>query len=137
VKLRMPAIGLASVTSAFVLAAVALNGCAGSLGPPGSDSAPMAPQPPPVSMSGRWLLSSPNRGQCHMNFGAASPSVGEGTIAPEGGCPGKFFTSRKWAYEQGSLIIRDHTGRPLAQLSDADGRFDGKASSGELVTLMR
>ena len=23
----------------------------------------------------------------------------EGTIAPEGGCPGKFFTSRKWIYE--------------------------------------
>jgi hypothetical protein len=93
--------------------------------------------PPPVSMAGRWMLSSPGRGQCHMNFGATSPAAAEGTIAPEGGCPGKFFTSRKWTYEQGSLVMRDHTGAPLAQLSDAGGRFDGKATSGEPIALLR
>ena len=72
-----------------------------------------------------------------MTFGAAGRGAVEGTIAPEGGCPGKFFTSRKWTFEQGSLVMRDHNGQPLAQLSGAGGRFDGKATSGEPVTLTR
>ena len=61
-----------------------------------------------------------------MTFGAAAPAASEGTIAPEGGCPGKFFTSRKWTFDQGGLTIRDHNGQPLAQLSDAGRRFEGK-----------
>ena len=36
------------------------------------------------------------------------------------------------------LVIRDHNGQPLAQLSAAGGvRFDGKATTGEPVTLTR
>ncbi len=61
-----------------------------------------------------------------MTFGAANAQAPDGTIAPEGGCPGKFFTSRKWTYDQGGLIMRDHTGQPLAQLTGAGGRFDGR-----------
>jgi hypothetical protein len=72
-----------------------------------------------------------------MNFGAASPSAAEGTIAPEGGCPGKFFTSRRWSFTQNGLALRDHTGNVLAQLSGAGGQFNGQATSGEPVTLMR
>ncbi len=88
-------------------------------------------------MAGRWLLSSPGRGQCNMTFGSAAPAAVEGTIAPEGGCPGKFFTSRKWTFEQAGLMMRDHNGQPLAQLSgEGGGRFDGKATSGEPVTLL-
>ena len=57
--------------------------------------------------------------------------AGEGTIAPEGGCPGNFYTSRKWTFEQGALVIRDHNGQPLAQLALAGpGRFEGKATNG-------
>ena len=53
-----------------------------------------------------------------------------------GRLPGKFFTSRKWTYEQGSLVMRDHNGKPLAQLCRDRPGFDGKATSGEPVTLM-
>ena len=52
-----------------------------------------------------------------MTFGAATPAAADGTIAPEGGCPGKFYTSRKWTYDQAGLTIRDHNGQPLAQLA--------------------
>jgi hypothetical protein len=89
-------------------------------------------------MSGRWLLSSPGHGQCGMSFGAAGPSAADGTIAPEGGCPGKFFTSRKWTIDaSGRLTLRDHNGQPLAQLSAADAGFNGRSTSGEPVSLMR
>ena len=64
-------------------------------------------------------------------------SAVEGTIAPEGGCPGKFYMSRKWTYEGGSLVMRDHNGQTLAQLSNDGASFEGKATGGEPVTLMR
>jgi hypothetical protein len=72
-----------------------------------------------------------------MTFSAASPSAADGTIAPEGGCPGKFFTSRKWSYDAFGLVIRDHTGAALARLTAGESGFDGKATAGEPVTLMR
>ena len=138
---RMPVIGPALRACAFSLSAIALAACGGGfsgleLG--NTASAPASSSAAPINMAGRWLLSSPGRGQCHMTFGAAAAAASanhEGTIAPEGGCPGKFFTSRKWTYEQGSLVMRDHNGKVLAELSDAGGRFDGKAASGEPVTL--
>jgi hypothetical protein len=101
-------------------------------------AAPGGPRtPPPVNMAGRWSLNSPGSGGCAMNFGGA-PGAAEGTIAPEGGCPGNFFTSRKWAFESNQLIIRDHTGQPLAQLAfGASGRFDGQATNGQPVMLGR
>ncbi|MBN8966086.1 MAG: AprI/Inh family metalloprotease inhibitor [Rhizobiales bacterium] len=123
-----------------ILAALllALAGCNGTTGFGGSGSGPSAatPNPPPTDMAGRWLLASPGRGQCSMVFGA-TPGAIEGTIAPAGGCPGKFFTSRKWTYEQGGLVMRDHNGQPLAQLAGAGGRFEGKSTAGEPITLSR
>jgi glutathione S-transferase len=53
-----------------------------------------------------------------MNF-AHAPGTGQGTIAPEGGCPGNFFTSRKWTFEHGALIIRDHKSEVLAELTSS------------------
>ncbi|HYJ43854.1 MAG TPA: AprI/Inh family metalloprotease inhibitor [Xanthobacteraceae bacterium] len=107
---------------------------AGATGP----ASEARPAPPPLNMAGRWMLAQPGRGQCSMNFRAASPTDAEGTIAPEGGCPGKFFTSRKWTFDSTGLSIRDHNGQPLAQLSSAAGvRFDGKATTGDPVTLTR
>jgi hypothetical protein len=88
-------------------------------------------------MAGRWMLASPGRGQCNMTFRAASPADAEGTIAPEGGCPGKFFTSRKWTFDSTGLSIRDHNSEPLAQLSASAGGFNGKATTGDPVTLTR
>jgi hypothetical protein len=107
---------------------------AGTAGP----AAEARPTQPPVNMAGRWMLAQPGRGQCNMTFRAASPTDAEGTIAPEGGCPGKFFTSRKWMFDSNGLSIRDHNSEPLAQLSAAGGvRFDGKATTGDPITLTR
>jgi hypothetical protein len=90
-----------------------------------------------VDMVGRWVLASPNAGFCNMTFSGKPGSV-EGAIAPEGGCPGNFFTSRKWAFEQSALVIRNHKGEPLAQLSAAGPtRLEGQATSGEQITLTR
>jgi hypothetical protein len=60
----------------------------------------------------------------------------QGTIAPEGGCPGNFFTSRKWTFEHGMLIIRDFKSQPLAQLSYSGDRFEGEDANSKL-TLSR
>jgi hypothetical protein len=125
--------------SALILVLLALTGCSG-IDWPGSSSSPTAPPQagaPPVSLAGRWQLSSPSRGQCNMTFGASSPAAADGTIAPEGGCPGKFYMSRKWTYDQTGLTLRDHNGQPLAQLAGESGNFQGKATSGEPVALMR
>jgi hypothetical protein len=47
-----------------------------------------------------------------MTFGV-QPEAIEGTIAPAGGCPFSFFTSRKWNYSTAGLAVRDHTGQRL------------------------
>lgn len=120
---------------AFIaFAGLALAGCAGEQALTGTTM--VRPGAPPEPMAGRWVLAS-GPSQCGMNFGG-TPDASEGTIAPEGGCPGNFYTSRKWTFEQGSLVIRDHNGAPLGQLALAGpGRFDGKATSGQQVTLAR
>ena len=88
-------------------------------------------------MTGRWQFAGAGASQCVMTFGG-TPDSGEGTIAPEGGCPGSFYTSRKWTFENGSLVIRDHNGKPLGELALASpGRFDGKSISGMQLTLSR
>ena len=132
----------ASRASAPVLVLLALTGCsgmdwAGSSSSPTTTAAPPQAGAPPVSLAGRWQLSSPSRGQCNMTFGASSPAAADGTIAPEGGCPGKFYMSRKWNYDQGGLTMRDHNSQPLGQLSYEGSQFSGKATSGEPVTLLR
>jgi hypothetical protein len=68
---------------------------------------------------------------------AAPTGAAEGSIAPAGGCPGNFFTSRKWTFEHDMLIIRDHKNETLAELSFAAGRFQGQATGGDAVTLAR
>ena len=121
----------------IALALLALAGCASEQSVTGTTSSNVRLGAPPEAMTGRWQLAAPGASQCNMNFGG-TPDAGEGTIAPEGGCPGNFFTSRKWTFEQGSLVIRDHNGQPLGQLAQAaPGRFDGKATSGQPVTLTR
>ena len=131
--------------SAPILVLLALTGCTGMDWPGSSSSStatattaqPSQAGPPPVSLAGRWQLSSPGRGQCNMTFGASNPAAADGTIAPEGGCPGKFYMSRKWTYDQAGLTLRDHNGQPLAQLAGEGGNFQGKATGGEPVALMR
>jgi len=93
------------------------------------------PQPPPIDVAGRWRLAAAS-GACLMTLGA-TPSAAEGTIAPAGGCPGNFFTSRKWSFEHDMLIIRDHKSETLAELSFSAGRFQGQATGGGPVRLAK
>jgi hypothetical protein len=92
---------------------------------------------PPVNLSGRWTLSSPGGGSCAFTLTTAADAT-EGSIAPAGGCPLNFFTSRKWTYEDTGLVIRDHNGQSLAQLAQtAPNRFEGAATSGQSIALSR
>jgi Protease inhibitor Inh len=95
-------------------------------------------KPPPTNMAGRWTLSAVGSTSCGMTFGANSPEATEGTIAPGGGCPFNFFTSRKWSYTEIGLTLRDHTTQMLAQLAPAGpNRFEGKTNAGQEVALSR
>ena len=124
--------------SALILALLVLAGCSGvDSGRSSAVPETVVPTPPQIDLAGRWLLSSPGRGQCHMTLGSSAPTAVEGTIKPEGGCPGKFFTSRKWTHDQAGLTLRDHTGQPLAQLAREGGGFQGKATGGEPIALLR
>ena len=96
---------------------------------------PAPPQPPPIDLAGKWKLSMAGGGACLMTF-AGTPGAAEGSIAPAGGCPGNFFTSRKWTYEHDTLIIHDHKGEVLVQLSFSGGRFQGETRGGAM-TLAR
>ena len=126
----------------LLVASAALAGCAGvSLStapePVAGAQIPRAPTPPPFAIAGRWTLASPGKGQCAMTFGGTAGGATEGTIAPEGGCPGNFFTSRKWVFDHTGLSIRNHKNEALAQLAVSGNRFDGHATSGEPVMLSR
>jgi len=130
---------LALRASVIAFAAVAAAGCTsdrlgGDATGPGATPTPTAP---PIAMAGRWTLASPGKGQCSMTFGAANPTAAEGTIAPGGGCPGQFFTSRKWTYDTNGLLISNHNAEPLARLSAAGAGFNGQATGGDPVTLTR
>ncbi len=131
----------ATQAAAALLVFAALAGCANSnrAEPPPQAAAPPPPPPPappPVDLTGRWRLTATGSGTCFMNFGHM-PGAAQGTIAPEGGCPGNFFTSRKWTFEHSSLIVRDHKGEALAELSFAGGRFEGHQTSGGAISLSR
>jgi len=119
--------------AASALGALLLAGCAGN---PLSGVAPATAPAPNVGMTGRWILAAPNAPSCGMNFVGAAGGQ-EGTIEPEGGCPGNFFTSRHWTLAAGTLTINDHENQPLANLTFADGRFQGQATAGTAVTLSR
>src|SRR5579885_1653315 len=136
------AITQAAISAALVLVMVGLSGCT-STGQPGgqpeptSAPAPPAPSPPPVDLAGKWKLSVSGGGACMMTFGG-STGAADGSIAPAGGCPGNFFTSRKCTYEHNNLIIRNHKGEVLVELSFANGHFEGQPiAGGGAVSLTR
>jgi len=105
--------------------------------PPPQPATPPPPQPPPVDLAGRWRLSMVGGAACLMTFTDA-PGAIEGSIAPTGGCPANFFTSRKWTYEHDMLIIRNHKSEALAELSFTTGRFQGQPTGGGgSITLAR
>ncbi len=128
-----------STTAAILLSTILLAGCWSTDRPAVETAANAAPTgvAPPTNLAGKWTLSSAGAGSCAMTFGA-QPEATEGTIAPAGGCPFNFFTSRKWSYTTAGLVIRDHNAQTLAQLSPVgDGRFQGKTGAGQDITLSR
>jgi hypothetical protein len=123
-----------------LLTAALLAGC-WSTDRPAIESTPASTgptaAPPPINLAGRWTLSATGSGSCAMTFGAQS-EASEGSIAPAGGCPFSFYTSRKWSYTTAGLNIRDHNGQVLAQLSPAGpDRFEGKTGAGQAIVLSR
>ena len=116
----------------FVVAALLTAGCASD---PFASSAPETPTQP-GDMTGRWILTAPNAPSCGLNFGGA-PGAQQGIVAAEGGCPGKFFTSRRWKMDQSALTISDQNNQMLARLDFDGAQFAGQATGGMLVTLSR
>ena len=82
------------------LFALLLAGCASN---PLGGTATSAPD---TGMAGRWILATPNAPTCGMNFNGP-PGASEGIVSPEGGCPEKFFMSRRWSLGSGGLTIVD------------------------------
>lgn len=111
-----------------------LAGCAGEQLTVASSSSPQSG--PPSTMSGRWFLVASNAPPCGISFSGTSGAQ-EGRIAPEGGCPGRFFLSRRWSLAGDTLTISDEDGQPLGTLKFAAGQFDGEAATGMKVTLAR
>ncbi len=132
----------AATAAAALVVLAALGACSTAPAPepqPTVAAPPPTPSPlspPPIDLAGRWRLTAAAGGACFMTLGA-TPGAAQGTIAPEGGCPSNFFTSRKWTFENDSLIIRSHKGEPLAQLSFTGGHFEGKDNGGGMLSLSR
>lgn len=109
-----------------------LTGCAGG----GLSFSGSQPAQPETVIAGRWILAAPGAPSCGMNFTGA-PGAREGRLAPEGGCPGRFFLSRHWRFEQGALVINDDDNNSLAKLNFSGTQFEGQSSTGMPVTLTR
>ena len=60
-----------------------------------------------------------------------------GTIAPGGGCPFNFFTSRKWSYTDAGLSCAITTRSTGAAFSGRAQRFEGKTNARPGVALSR
>jgi hypothetical protein len=117
---------------AAIALAASLAACAGTTSGMLTDIQPA----PKIDMEGRWLLSAKNAPHCGLMF-RTSPGGESGSIAPEGGCPENFFTSRAWSFESGDLVLQDHNSELLAQLRFVGGRFEGQSRSGTPLILAR
>ena len=111
--------------------ALVLAGCAG-----GQQILSAGSTPAPDSMNGRWVLSEPNAPSCTMTFAGAEGAL-TGTIAPDGGCPERFYLSRRWTIGQDGLTIGDDATNALGILTFSGDRFTGKSATGAPVTLSR
>jgi len=117
-----------------VLVVLTLTGCAGErllLDSSAPTSAALD-----SSLVGRWILSAPNAPSCGLEF-RGPPEARSGTVAPDGGCPGGFYMSRRWAMEGGALTITGNENQPLAQFKSAGTHFEGQSTAGSPVTLAR
>ena len=102
-----------------------------------TSEAPDPPDKPLVTdvMDGRWTLAAPGAPSCSMTFTAPSGSAGSAT--PDGGCPERFFLSRRWRLADGTLTIVDGDDAALGTFRVNGDRFEGKSEAGTPVTLSR
>ena len=120
--------------AAGALVVFTLTGCAGEQISVGTSTPAAAPID--ASMTGRWILTAPNAPSCGVEFRGAADAR-NGAVAPDGGCPGNFYTSRRWAMEGNILTITDGENQPLAQLRPGGTRFEGQSTNGVPLTLER
>lgn len=112
-------------------AATLLCGCGGGAGLVSGISGDAAPEG--VSIPGRWMLTAPNAPPCGLEL--RQTASGQGLVAPDGGCPGHFYRSRRWAFESGALVIMADDGDALGRLSYADNTFEGRSTAGQAIRL--
>jgi hypothetical protein len=89
-----------------------------------------------LTIPGRWTLSTANAPTCGLQFGGAA-SGRTGSVSPDGGCPGKFYTSRRWSMDDGAITITDAENQPLAHFRLVGDRYEGQSTSGTPMTLSR
>ena len=111
----------------------ALAGCGGGASLT-SEAPPDKPSPTDV-MDGRWILATPNAPSCGMTFTA--PSANGGNAMPDGGCPERFYLSRRWRLADGTLTIGDADDAALGTFRVNGDRFEGKSEAGTPLTLSR
>ncbi|MCW5690467.1 MAG: AprI/Inh family metalloprotease inhibitor [Pseudolabrys sp.] len=99
-----------------------------------TSATPDKPSPTDV-MDGRWILAAPNAPSCGLTFTAPSPSAGNTT--PDGGCPERFYMSRRWRLADGTLTITDADDTALGTFRVNGDRFEGKSEAGTAITLSR
>jgi hypothetical protein len=114
-----------------MLVVLTLTGCAGE-----RVALESAPTQKDLTIPGRWILSAPNAPTCGVEFGG-SPAGRAGSIAPDGGCPGNFYMSRRWSMDDGAITITDAENQPLAHFKLVGDRFEGQSSNGVPLTLSR
>ena len=107
------------------------------LGACATEQSPAPPTPLPQSdMTGRWTLAASSGPPCGMEFDGA-PGQMQGTIVPDGGCPGNLYLSRRWTFTQDILTIADRENQPLATLKLSGTQFAGQSAAGAALTLSR
>jgi|SRR5689334_6103751 hypothetical protein len=116
-------------TANGIFAVLALAGCA-------SDQSALDATSRETPVPGRWTLTVPNAPSCGLEFGGAV-GAHNGTVAPDGGCPGNFYLSRHWTQDANGLTITDDENQVLVQLKSAGNKLEGHSASGVAVTLSR
>jgi hypothetical protein len=114
-----------------ILVFLALMGCAGERVP--FESTQMQKE---LTIPGRWILSTANAPTCGLEFGgAASDRVG--SVSPDGGCPEKLYTSRRWSMDERAITIINAENQPLAHFRLVGDRYEGRSMNGTPMILSR